>query len=219
MNSEGDRINAFEIFLYDDVSGGAGLSSSILTNENSWSKFLDVLRNTERRLSGEKCLDGIGCSKACLGCLFDFRNTKEHSRFDRRNGLRLIRYILHGITPTIESGSRHNDSADLEELSKLLKENLKLIGSQVTVGTQNGCIVVKKDDMVINIRPRISFVDIFEDPVVKEWDENDIEFEERITDVDISSPAYVQITYQQIKENCSFIAEEISRIMNPNRLC
>lgn len=218
LNSEGDRINAFEIFLYDDVSGGAGLSSSILTNENSWSKFLDVLRNTERRLSGEMCLDGIGCSKACLGCLFDFRNTKEHSRFDRRNGLRLIRYILHGMTPTIESGSRDNDSADLEELSKLLKENLKLIGSQVTVDTQNGCIVVKKDDMVINIRPRISFVDIFEDPVVKEWDEDDIEFEETISDVDISSPAYVQITYQQIKEKCSSIAEEISRIMNPNRL-
>jgi len=219
LNSDDEEITAFEIFLYDDVSGGAGLSSSILTHEEAWSKFLHILRSTEKRLSGEMCLDKMGCSKACLGCLFDFRNKRDHPRFDRRNGLRLIRYILEGKIPTIESGSRNNDDEDLIELTELLKENLKLVGSGVILEAKDGCIVAKKDKMnEIHIRPRISYIDIFEDPTVKLWKNNDIDFEEEISDVDISDTGYVQLTYEQILQNSSNIAEQIDKQMGSNRL-
>lgn len=219
LNSDQNRINAFEIFLYDDVSGGAGLTSSILTSGGTpWGKFISILKSTETRLSGELCFDEVGCSKACLGCLFDFRNKREHPRFDRRNGLRIVRYILYNTVPSIESGSQNGDDEDLRMLADLLEENLRIIGSDVSVDTENGCILARKQGKEIHIRPRISYVDIFADPILKSWDENDIDFDENLPDVDASEIGYVQIDHEQILRNTAKIAEQIDAKFGSNRL-
>ena len=211
LDSDDNRVNVFEIFLYDDVSGGAGLSSSILTNRDSWTRFVKILKSTEERLTGKYCIDDNGCGKACIGCLFDFRNKKDHHRFDRRNGLRLIRYILYGTIPSVESGSYEGGDEDLRSLAHLLDENLNMLEAGVTLEARDGCIIAQKNGMAIHIRPRISYIDPFDDEIIKKWLENDYEFYEEINDVENSDSSYVHLTYQKIIENPQVTAEEIAQ--------
>ena len=93
-DDDDENVTVFDIFLYDDVSGGAGLTTSLFDGEKGYEDFVKILKNVELRLSGALCLGGTGCDNACVGCLLDFRNKKEHDRLNRKNGLRILRYLL-----------------------------------------------------------------------------------------------------------------------------
>lgn len=221
IDGEVEQSYYYDIFLYDDVSGGAGLSSSILTREDAWSNFIQILRSTENRLSGEKCLGGNGCDRACLGCLLDFRNKNEHVTFDRKQGLRLIRYILDGEVPSIESGEPSGSTEYLSIIKNSISQNLERINEDDPVKAEidNGCIVTEKNGRKLFIRPVISFTELSQDRVIKEWRdsrERPLEFGENLN---LSSDkAYSYLNIEDIVKRPIWLSTQIDRILNPGSL-
>ncbi len=87
-------IGCIDIFIYDNVAGGAGLVSRL--NDNGLRQR--VLEESEDILSGSRCVESLsgeteGCERACVGCLIDFRNKRESGRLDRDLGLQLLGII------------------------------------------------------------------------------------------------------------------------------
>ena len=139
-DDDDENVTVFDIFLYDDVSGGAGLTTSLFDGEKGYEDFVKILKNVELRLSGALCLGGTGCDNACVGCLLDFRNKKEHDRLNRKNGLRILRYLLYGTTPSIESGNPVDDpDREINKLAKQIQGDLNHI-ADYSVCVKDGCI-------------------------------------------------------------------------------
>ena len=57
ISRDGKEIIVFSIFLYDDVSGGAGLTTSLFDGKDGFSDFAKIIKNVEARLSGELCIE------------------------------------------------------------------------------------------------------------------------------------------------------------------
>ena len=228
-DSEGREVTNFEIYFYDNVSGGAGLSSSIITGENSLFRIIDILKSTENRLSGAECLgakkeeiDGKmkiegGCDKSCLGCLLDFRNKREHELFDRKEALRLIRYILYGEIPSINSGSSNYDDTCLEDISNSIKQTLKIMKSDVQIQIDDGCLVGIYGEKKLYIRPWISYIDMFEDPKIKKWEEDGIDFDDVEADSIFldwaESNHYICIEWDKLRKNPSDFSESLDTVI------
>ena len=139
---DGETRTVFDIFLYDDVSGGAGLTTSLFDGEEGYRDFVEILKRVELRLSGSLCMGGKGCDKACVGCLLDFRNKREHDKLDRKNGLRILRYLLYGKVPTIETGNQNDTPHDeLQNLANQLGGDLSQMNDYVVKANQDEGVI------------------------------------------------------------------------------
>jgi hypothetical protein len=82
-----------EVFIYDDVPGGAGYARSIGQN-------LKEILEMALKL-GETCKNP-DCSGACYHCLYDYRNQMLHPFLDRELGTALLKFILKQQMPTLD---------------------------------------------------------------------------------------------------------------------
>ena len=84
----GDRLHG-EVFIYDDVPGGAGYARAIETN---------LTAILEHALTvGHDC----NCATACYRCLLDYRNQQVHPILDRQLAVSLVEYVLYGRRPQL----------------------------------------------------------------------------------------------------------------------
>ena len=74
-----------EVFIYDDVPGGAGYARLI---EANLSEVVD-----EALQMGLNC-DNPDCSDACYHCLLGYRNQRTHNLLSRGLGSALLEYLL-----------------------------------------------------------------------------------------------------------------------------
>lgn len=86
-----NRIHG-EVYLYDDVPGGAGYARGI-------DQHLQPILELALEL-GSKCANP-DCGGACYRCMFDYRNQYLHPILDRNLGTSVLRYLLKGTLPTI----------------------------------------------------------------------------------------------------------------------
>lgn len=93
-----------EVFIYDDVPGGAGYARRIR-------RELPEVIDHARELAAH-CLEPT-CSGACYHCMFDYRNQVFHPILDRNIGGSVLEYISTGTQPTLNI-----DDAD-QSLNKL----------------------------------------------------------------------------------------------------
>ena len=159
-----------EIFLYDQVSGGAGLVTEIKNNLDSLS---DIFSKIEYRLSGKKCTNGKGCDKACVGCLLDFRNSREHRMIDRIQGMRLLEYLKTGNAPVADwSNASQRKEGKSNQVQKLAK-SLDRIDDRVKVisDLKNGFpeLVIQVESNEYRIRPISSLSNPFSDPIATDY--------------------------------------------------
>lgn len=111
-----------EVFLYDDVPGGAGYAHSIEQNlQEILQKALEI---------GERC-SNPSCAGACYYCMYDYRNQMLHPLLDRELGVSVLRYLLRGTSPALDIDRVDNGVASLIEFAR---ENWQ-IGSALHVGT------------------------------------------------------------------------------------
>jgi ATP-dependent helicase YprA (DUF1998 family) len=81
-----------EIFLYDNVPGGAGYARAIQSNlKTILEKALEL---------GENC-SNPECAGACYQCLYDYGNQGIHPLLDRRLGVGILRFLLHNENPRL----------------------------------------------------------------------------------------------------------------------
>ena len=92
-NRRGTAVHG-EVFLYDDVPGGAGYARAI-------EHHLDEVLNRALDL-GTKC-SNPDCSGACYHCLLDYDNQWQHPLLDRELGSSLLRYAMKGQLPLLDS--------------------------------------------------------------------------------------------------------------------
>lgn len=86
------RLHA-EVFLYDDVPGGAGYARAIDVNVGEiLQKALEL---------AERC-SNPSCSGACYHCVLDYRNQTIHPLLDRSLGRALLEYLLLAKAPVLE---------------------------------------------------------------------------------------------------------------------
>ncbi len=114
-----ERLQA-EVFIYDDVPGGAGYSRTIRANLPAVMQKAVVL--------GTDC-SNKECMGACYQCMFEYRNQAQHPILDRRLGIDLLNFVLKGLMPSI-----NND--DIKISVNVLKEYIKLdftIGDSINI--------------------------------------------------------------------------------------
>ena len=104
MRDDLGRIQG-EVFIYDDVPGGAGYARSIQDNLN------DIV--VEALAMGQRC-DNPQCETACYHCLLDYRNQRIHNLMDRTLGTSLLEYLLLNKPP--DDPVYNNDSLALNIL-------------------------------------------------------------------------------------------------------
>jgi len=82
-----------EIYLYDTLPGGAGFAQRV--GQLGLTVFKEALQVLEA------CPDN--CDRSCYRCLRSYKNKFEHDLLDRHLGASLLRYLLHGSYPTLDS--------------------------------------------------------------------------------------------------------------------
>ena len=81
-----------EVYIYDDVPGGAGYARAIQDNlEEVTHLALEMGRNCPNQ----------DCSGACYHCLFGYRNQRIHNLLNRELGASVLEYLLHDQLPQI----------------------------------------------------------------------------------------------------------------------
>lgn len=169
ISRDSKDIIVFSIFLYDDVSGGAGLTTSLFDGKDGFKDFGRIIKNVESRLSGGLCIGGKGCERACVGCLLDFRNQREHDSLDRKNGLRLLRYLLYGTVPSVESGDPNKSDDELKKIARMLSNDMQFFDDEYQIEVENGCILIKHDIQKIQLRPVSDMTMPNKDPVLADY--------------------------------------------------
>ncbi len=135
-----DGIEA-EIYLYDTLPGGAGFAQRV------GGLGLVVFEEALRIL--EKCQEN--CDRSCYRCLRSYKNKFEHDLLDRHLGASLLRFLIHGAYPTLDSG-RLAASTDLlfEDLRRQNLEGVTIERNRVITlsgfGTVTAPIYAKRAD-------------------------------------------------------------------------
>lgn len=93
-----------EVFIYDDVPGGAGYARNI-------KKHLQQIMEAALEM-GKKC-SNPNCTGACYKCMLDYRNQFLHPILDRHIGAAMLEYVLHGKTPTLCPAEEQQAAAHL----------------------------------------------------------------------------------------------------------
>jgi ATP-dependent helicase YprA (DUF1998 family) len=99
-----------EVFIYDDVPGGAGYARAI-------SAHLEEILHKARELS-QSC-QNPDCPGACYRCLFDYRNQMLHPLLDRALGKAVLDYILDGTLPALAPEAVERAVAALDEYVRM----------------------------------------------------------------------------------------------------
>jgi ATP-dependent helicase YprA (DUF1998 family) len=85
-----------EVFLYDDVPGGAGYARAVADN-------LEAILRKALELGGT-CLNP-SCGGACYHCMYDFRNQQLHPMLDRALGTAVLEFVLEGTEPSLSAAT------------------------------------------------------------------------------------------------------------------
>lgn len=170
-NPQGDNDYFVEIFLYDQVSGGAGLVTEI---KNKLDSLPGIFSNIEDRLSGRKCISKNGCDKACVGCLLDFRNSREHKMINRVQGMRLFRYLKTGEPPVPDWSGRRQMEVEAPNQIHKLAESLNRINENVAVSAESkeghSELVINVESQEFRLRPISSLSMPNSDPIARNDD-------------------------------------------------
>ncbi len=96
----GSRGSFIDVYIYDNLSGGAGYAVSVAT------QIKEILTDTENILMNCDCENG------CYKCLKHYRNQMLHGILDRHAAMDLLNWGVYGILP---------DKIDIEQQKRLIK--------------------------------------------------------------------------------------------------
>jgi hypothetical protein len=98
-----------EVFIYDDVPGGAGYARAIQANlEGVMAQALAMARHCSNR----------DCPGACYHCLLEYSNQRIHPLLDRRLAASILEFVLEGRRPVLSPDDILLSAAALSELAE-----------------------------------------------------------------------------------------------------
>ena len=110
-----------EVFIYDDVPGGAGYARAIHDN---------LKEVTEMALYMGKNCPNNDCVGACYHCLLGYRNQRIHNLLDRSLGVAVLDYLLRDQQPPLIDGQATGILAGLNEYMRSIWKPMELGQSQ-----------------------------------------------------------------------------------------
>ena len=107
-----------EVFIYDDVPGGAGYARAIHDN---------LKEVTELALNMGKHCPNKDCASACYHCLLGYKNQRIHSLLDRNLGVAVLNYVLLNQHPDLRESQK---AGLLGGLNEYLRAGWKLMDTR-----------------------------------------------------------------------------------------
>ena len=93
LTEAGQLGHEAEIYIYDTLSGGAGFSRHVIDlGDQLFRRALTILTDCPEN-----------CDRSCYRCLRSYKNKFEHDSLDRFLGSMLLRYLLDGGDPSIDT--------------------------------------------------------------------------------------------------------------------
>lgn len=119
FTAEGPIENSVEVFLYDQLAGGAGYVVEL-------SKRVDELLRAVRSILTHEARDSAlphqpACDRACYGCLLSFKNSFEHPLLDRWLALNLLDASASGKAALLDGDRTAASLALIERWLRLLE--------------------------------------------------------------------------------------------------
>ncbi|MEW6223615.1 MAG: DEAD/DEAH box helicase [Chloroflexota bacterium] len=99
----GGRLHG-EVFIYDDVPGGAGYARGVGHN-------LDEVLRVARDLA--HACPNQDCPGACYHCLLEYGNQRQHPLLDRRLGGAVLDFLIEGVRPVVPEEVEDRAAASL----------------------------------------------------------------------------------------------------------
>ena len=110
-----------EVFIYDDVPGGAGYARGIHDNLK---EVVDVALYLGKNCPNKDCVG------ACYHCLLGYRNQRVHNLLDRNLGVSVLDYLLREQQPQLIGGQAAGVLAGLNEYMRSIWKPMELGRSQ-----------------------------------------------------------------------------------------
>ena len=129
-----------EVFIYDNVPGGAGYARAIQDN-------LGQIIHLALEM-GRNC-PNPSCSGACYHCLLGYRNQQVHNLLDRDLAISVIEYLLEGRRPSL---SRENGVVLATGVGEYLRANWPIADARESP-EQFGVVFRAGKDVWVGIRP------------------------------------------------------------------
>ena len=129
-----------EVFIYDNVPGGAGYARAIQDN-------LGQIIHLALEM-GRNC-PNPSCSGACYHCLLGYRNQQIHNLLDRELAVSVIEYLLEGRRPSL---SREYGVMLATGVGEYLRANWPIVDAK-ECPEQFGAVFRASKDVRIGIRP------------------------------------------------------------------
>ena len=166
-----------DIFVYDSVSGGAGLVTQLRRLEHEMEDFLD---SALKHLDGRSCLEEKACTRACVGCLLDFRNRMDHDVVNRPLGWSLARYFRENRIPAPQDFGIYEEE-EINRVNQALQSYKTFIGAKGelsvvdnTVHTPSGknweLVSPFFQNDLVNHRMRIDYFELYPKEITDEFD-------------------------------------------------
>ncbi len=175
VDSDGKRY--IDIYLFDSVSGGAGLVTQI----EEFIPFMEeALDEAIAHLDGRSCLESKACSRACVGCLLDFKNRVDHDTINRPLGWSLFRFFESGRLPT-GSDFGIGGSEEIDRIRLAVDAYAAFYGNETAVRLDNnGMVLLTNGDTWKVISPlfkediehkkmRVDTFEFFPDVIVSDY--------------------------------------------------
>ena len=106
-----------EVFIYDDVPGGAGYARAIHDNLEEVAEVALYM--------GKNC-PNRDCGGACYHCLLGYRNQRVHNLLDRNLGVAVLEYLLRDQQPSLIDGQTTGILAGLNEYMRSIWKPMEL---------------------------------------------------------------------------------------------
>ncbi len=129
-----------EVFIYDNVPGGAGYARAILDSLH------DV---TQLALEMGRSCPNSNCSGACYHCLLGYRNQQIHNLLDRNLSVSVLEYLLEGRHPTL---SRPHGVAIATRIDEYTRSNWAMVDA-TDIPSQFGAVFQSGNGDRVGIRP------------------------------------------------------------------
>ena len=173
------RKKYVDIFLYDSVSGGAGLVSQVKKMKNKLSEYLD---SAITHLNGSSCLEKKACSRACVGCLLDFKNRRDHDTINRPLAWSIAQFFKSNRKPSPNDFGLDSEGNELDRLDGALSAYANFIGDNGDGIKRIGDAKIKLpsgreweivspffEDDYVESQIRIDTLEVFDKAITKEF--------------------------------------------------
>ncbi len=129
-----------EVFIYDDVPGGAGYARNI---KHHLGEILDLALKIGKSCTNPNCIG------ACYKCMFDYRNQFLHPILDRHIGTAMLEYVLNGKSPRL---SKKEEQFAVEHLKPFANPQWTIGAAEEHDGIHYPMILKGRDNRRIGIR-------------------------------------------------------------------